>query len=209
MDDYHHVINDAAVKCCVFPARIRASLSFTGNFTDRPFAVKGDGDVTVRQHDLPHDVEAEAKPARAPLAVRATSKRLEQRGGHLRRDRRATVVDAQTDVLTGALDRNAHRLVDRSVRERAGEAELSRGRATRALQPLERALKIGQEQRRGGTDLAETRFALARALSETQRALGRALALATEAREAYARAGKGSAKELAEVDAWLENHERR
>jgi hypothetical protein len=48
-------------------------------------------------------------------------------------------------------------------------------------------------------DLAESRFALARALGTGERAK----ALAIEARDVYRTLGPGYAKRLAEVEAWL------
>ena len=51
------------------------------------------------------------------------------------------------------------------------------------------------------TDLAESRFALARAIAATDRA--RAVQLATAARDVYRTAGPGYARRLAAVEAWL------
>jgi hypothetical protein len=48
--------------------------------------------------------------------------------------------------------------------------------------------------------LAESRFALARALGKAD---PRAKTLATQARDAFQGAGKGFAKQVAEIDAWL------
>ncbi len=60
------------------------------------------------------------------------------------------------------------------------------------------------------TELAATRFALARALWEAPAEQGRDRARAHElaelARTAYAEAGKKSAKELSEVETWLSEH---
>jgi tetratricopeptide (TPR) repeat protein len=81
-----------------------------------------------------------------------------------------------------------------------GLVELSGGSPTRALPPLERALKL-REKDADPLDLARARFALARALvtSDTDRAT----TLATEARTTYAKSAAGNAREIGEIDRWL------
>jgi len=70
-----------------------------------------------------------------------------------------------------------------------------------ALAPLERAYKIREAQEVDPSRRADTRFALARSLWETNRDRGRARALAEQAREGYL---KSDAKvKMAEVDSWL------
>ena len=70
-----------------------------------------------------------------------------------------------------------------------------------ALAPLERAFKIREAQEVDWSRRAETRFALARSLWETNRDRPRARALAEQAREGYA---KSTVKaKAAEVDNWL------
>jgi len=97
-----------------------------------------------------------------------------------------------------------------------GRAWLALGRPDEARPLLERALRlrpIGQ----GDVDLAETRFALARALGEDAKERPHARELATQARAAYAHlaAGDGKTKTAASVpaqkqvdaiDAWLTRH---
>jgi tetratricopeptide (TPR) repeat protein len=83
-----------------------------------------------------------------------------------------------------------------------GELLVAQGRATEAVQPLERALaQIGTRPLEPAV-IARTRFALARALWQTgDRA--RALDLAHTARDAYRGTTYPHARELAAVDSWL------
>jgi tetratricopeptide (TPR) repeat protein len=70
-----------------------------------------------------------------------------------------------------------------------------------ALAPLERAFKIREAHEVDPSRRAETRFALARSLWETNRDRARARGLAEQAREGYA---KSDAKaKVVEVDNWL------
>jgi serine/threonine protein kinase len=85
-----------------------------------------------------------------------------------------------------------------------GESYLAEGDADHALVPLERALKIREAKEPEPLRRAETQFALARALWESNRGRGRARGLADQARQAYA---KSSAQDKThEVDGWLESH---
>jgi len=70
-----------------------------------------------------------------------------------------------------------------------------------ALAPLERAYKIREAQETDWTRRAETRFALARALWDTNRDRARARGLADQAREGYAKSAVKA--KAAEVDSWL------
>jgi len=85
-----------------------------------------------------------------------------------------------------------------------GRAEVGLGRARDAIPVLERALALRVAAGRDPVDVAETRFALARALWDGGGDRARAHALATEARAAYA-GGRG-ATDRAEIDAWLRRH---
>ncbi len=82
-----------------------------------------------------------------------------------------------------------------------GQVELARGRADQAVALLERAVAMREKSPGDATDLAESRFALARALPAADAA--RALQLATAARDVYATAGPGYAKRHAAIVAWL------
>lgn len=84
----------------------------------------------------------------------------------------------------------------RALLAMGGNGESARG-------PLERALNLRETFGAAPRDLADTRFALARALWPTPRDRTRALALATSARDAY-RASYAS--RLPEVEAWLAAH---
>ena len=75
--------------------------------------------------------------------------------------------------------------------------------ARKAIGPLERSLSLGEKKPGGRIFLANTRFALARALKDSGRDLNRALQLASLAHDAYAADGVPSSGQLAEVDEWL------
>ncbi len=83
-----------------------------------------------------------------------------------------------------------------------GLSHLAEGNPSAALVPLERAFKIRQAQEKEPSNRAETTFALARALWESNRDRGRALALAEQARSDYAAAPSAKGK-LAAVESWL------
>ena len=82
-----------------------------------------------------------------------------------------------------------------------GQVELVRGRGELARPLLERAVAIREHNAGDATDLAESRFALARALPAPDHA--RAVQLATAARDVYRTAGPGYAARLTAVEAWL------
>ncbi|WNG22685.1 tetratricopeptide repeat protein [Cystobacter fuscus] len=82
-----------------------------------------------------------------------------------------------------------------------GEALLRLGRAPEALAPLERALVLRSTHTVPPEALAETRFALARALWDTHTGSARALLLAREAEHTLERSGTEALR--AQVQAWL------
>jgi len=82
-----------------------------------------------------------------------------------------------------------------------GEALLAQRRLAEALTRLERALTLRDAG--SPTDLARTRFALARALWADPAARARAHGLAELARDELRAAGKAATRELGEVEAWL------
>jgi tetratricopeptide (TPR) repeat protein len=82
-----------------------------------------------------------------------------------------------------------------------GRALLALERPKSALAPLERGLQLRESGEPNGRLVAETRFALARALWDASRDRARALTLAKTARDAYSRAG--DLKKVADVEAWL------
>jgi hypothetical protein len=71
---------------------------------------------------------------------------------------------------------------------------------------LRRALEISEGQAGDPTHLAQTRFALARALWTVKAERAHARSLAFDARETYAEAQGLHAAELREVDRWLRMH---
>jgi eukaryotic-like serine/threonine-protein kinase len=85
-----------------------------------------------------------------------------------------------------------------------GQALLLLGKPADAMAPLERALHFRETSGGDPGLLAETRFALARALSDSGRDRVRARALATEAREAYAKVSDKA--HTTAIDTWLGGH---
>jgi tetratricopeptide (TPR) repeat protein len=83
-----------------------------------------------------------------------------------------------------------------------GEALLRLGRATEALVPLERALALREKHAVAPGELAETRFALARALWDSRKDAARARELALKAEDALEQPGTGALR--ARVQAWLD-----
>ena len=81
-----------------------------------------------------------------------------------------------------------------------GEIRLAQGRVREAIAYLERALRIREAHEPAPTLIAETRFALARALRAGGRDRRRARSLAIAARDAYESKGRPEAREVA---AWL------
>jgi serine/threonine protein kinase/tetratricopeptide (TPR) repeat protein len=82
-----------------------------------------------------------------------------------------------------------------------GIGYLAEGNPTIAIVPLERAYRIRAAQETDPSLRAETTFALAQALWESDRARPRARTLAEEAKEAYATSADKA--KLAEVERWL------
>jgi len=88
-----------------------------------------------------------------------------------------------------------------------GQARLALGQAERAMAPLEHALRLREGAPGNAANLAETRFALARALWDAAGDRRRARRLAEEARDGYAHAPDAEARsEHQRVDAWLSSH---
>jgi tetratricopeptide (TPR) repeat protein len=85
-----------------------------------------------------------------------------------------------------------------------GRSYLAEEQPASALTPLERALKIREQHESDPTLRAETSFALARALWDTNRNRRRAQALAAAARATYLEAGAHGKQ--GEVDEWLATH---
>jgi tetratricopeptide (TPR) repeat protein len=84
-----------------------------------------------------------------------------------------------------------------------GRALVGLNAAARAMALLERALSIYERAPRTPWDLADTRFALARALVAVHGDRERARSLAVEARASYASGGAWTQGQLAAVDGWL------
>ncbi|MCA9708402.1 MAG: tetratricopeptide repeat protein [Myxococcales bacterium] len=91
-----------------------------------------------------------------------------------------------------------------SVLQRLGEARLALGQRPQAQAALERALAIRVARETEAADLADTRFALARALERDDPP--RALDLAERAREGYGQSGAARARAKDELEAWLREH---
>jgi tetratricopeptide (TPR) repeat protein/predicted Ser/Thr protein kinase len=80
---------------------------------------------------------------------------------------------------------------------------LARERPRDAAPLAERALRLHEKATSEVKELAEDRFLVARALAPDPAQSGRARSLAEQAREGFAAGGAATAKELAQVDAWL------
>jgi tetratricopeptide (TPR) repeat protein len=85
-----------------------------------------------------------------------------------------------------------------------GTSYLAEGDSNSALVPLERAFKIREAFEKDAFKKTETRFALARALWDSNRDRGRARLLAEQARTFYA--DTKLTNRLVEVEAWLRSH---
>jgi tetratricopeptide (TPR) repeat protein len=83
-----------------------------------------------------------------------------------------------------------------------GLSFLAEGKPTNALVSLERAFKIREAQEVEPSRRAETGFALARALWDSNRSRARAVVLAEQSRDGYAKAA--ATKSVAEVAEWLQ-----
>ena len=84
-----------------------------------------------------------------------------------------------------------------------GQSHLALGDVAAARLALERAVALRESAPVDPTSLAESRFALARALGAKGGDVARARALAEQAREGFSRAAQLRRRELAEVAAWL------
>ncbi|HEX3475894.1 MAG TPA: serine/threonine-protein kinase [Kofleriaceae bacterium] len=114
-------------------------------------------------------------------------------------DAAAAAYDRARELMTPKLG-EAHPMLAH-VWNGLGQVELARGRADLARPLLERAVAMREHSPGDATDLAESRFALCRALPAPDHA--RAVQLATAARDAYRDAGPGYAARFAAVEAWL------
>jgi len=83
-----------------------------------------------------------------------------------------------------------------------GKTLAAMGRGREAVETLERALRIREASEQNPEPLAETRFALARALATANGGRARSRALATAARDGY-RHMAGHSSEAAAVERWL------
>jgi len=80
------------------------------------------------------------------------------------------------------------------------------GKHDEARALYERSVEICEANAVPPRDLARARFSLAKELWASKRDRARAIDLTQKARDAYAAAGKGSEKELSEVETWLWEH---
>jgi tetratricopeptide (TPR) repeat protein len=85
-----------------------------------------------------------------------------------------------------------------------GISYLGEQRPAAALEPLERAIKLRIGRDSDPVEQADTSFALARALWDSNRELSRARSLADEARTAYDKSALGD--KVVAVDRWLQSH---
>ncbi|WP_163988723.1 serine/threonine-protein kinase [Pyxidicoccus caerfyrddinensis] len=87
-----------------------------------------------------------------------------------------------------------------------GEALLEGGQLREAREPLERAVALSARVELAPPERARAHFALARVLWQSRAERPRALALAREAHEAYARGAPAYAPRAREVQVWLSAH---
>jgi hypothetical protein len=87
-----------------------------------------------------------------------------------------------------------------------GISLLEQGLAVRAVETLQRALSIRERGTPEAGELAETEFALARALERDRRST-EAMVFAERARETYRRGGT-EAQRIQEIDAWISSRSR-
>ncbi len=87
-----------------------------------------------------------------------------------------------------------------------GEALVVGGQLSEAREPLERAVALSTRVELAPAEQARARFALARVLWQSHGERPRALALAREAQEAYARSAPAYALRAREVRSWLSAH---
>jgi serine/threonine protein kinase/tetratricopeptide (TPR) repeat protein len=88
-----------------------------------------------------------------------------------------------------------------------GVSLLEQGLADQAILALQRALAIREGGAPEAAALAETEFALARALDRDRRSTEHAVALAAHARETYRRGGSET-RRIQEIDAWISSRSR-
>jgi Tfp pilus assembly protein PilF len=86
-----------------------------------------------------------------------------------------------------------------------GVCEIDASEAQKAVPLLERALTVHAERPGDPVHLARTRFALARALWASRADRTRALTLGQQAEQALAGLGPRAARELKDVQKWLES----
>jgi tetratricopeptide (TPR) repeat protein len=84
-----------------------------------------------------------------------------------------------------------------------GEAYLNLRQPLKATPRLEQASKLLESSQRDPSELAQTRFLLARALWDTNSDRERAITLAQQARTVFLKAGKRNREDLRQVEAWL------
>jgi eukaryotic-like serine/threonine-protein kinase len=89
-----------------------------------------------------------------------------------------------------------------------GDGALRDRKPAAAIAPLERALRIREAHESDVVLIAETSFALARALWDSGQDRARALKLAAHARDIYARQPQAHPSVAAEVDGWIAAHHR-
>ncbi|WNG34926.1 tetratricopeptide repeat protein [Archangium violaceum] len=87
-----------------------------------------------------------------------------------------------------------------------GEALVEGGQLREAREPLERAVALSKRVELAPPELARAYFALARVLWQSHEERPRALALAREAQEAYARSAPAYTPRAREVQSWLSTH---
>ncbi len=115
---------------------------------------------------------------------------------------------SELEKAVASLEKGTHKLLLAHALLGLGATNLDAGNADTAPQSLERALSLLESLGKNSRpkELAETRFALGRALWESGRDLRRGHDLVSRAREAFAANGKDEHQDLVEADRWLRRH---
>jgi tetratricopeptide (TPR) repeat protein len=159
----------------------------------------GEHEEALSQFESAAELMRSADEMRAAQATANTGNVLRELG---RAEESLQRFDSALTVLRATLSDDHPQLVNPLSGK--GLSLLSLGRVDEAIPLLERALVLRLAGPPREIELAEVRFALARALWERKRARPRALELARLAREGYSRVPQAPAlRETERIDAWL------
>jgi len=156
-----------------------------------------------RALDIFHDTVGDAHPKSADACASA-AEYLNASGRYTEAyamARRALAVIEREPDADAAAARGDGRLTTALIA--LGISWLERGQPSLAVPPLERALRLGEAAAPEPAQVGQLRFALARALAQTNGPLARVMALAAGARAAYESSPRYAAQKE-QVDKWIE-----